>query len=153
MSTMSSIPLETTLFVKDHCLCLHTQRAARAMARVFDKALKPHGINNGQFSLLMSLNQPFPPSVSDIAMILAMDATTVTAKLKPLIARELVQVMPDAKDKRTRRVAMTDEGKVVLEGAFETWKQTHAVLEDLFDDGCEQLRGGLQRLVEQELSD
>ena len=35
------VPFETTLEVRDTCLCLHTQRAARALARRFDEALRP----------------------------------------------------------------------------------------------------------------
>ena len=38
MSDDVMIPYETTLFVRDHCLCLHAQRAARALARRFDDA-------------------------------------------------------------------------------------------------------------------
>ena len=37
--------------VKDRCLCLHVQRAARALARRFDEELRPFELTNGQFSL------------------------------------------------------------------------------------------------------
>jgi len=50
--------------VRDTCLCLHLQRAARAVARRFDEALRPLGLTSGQFSLLMSLNRPEPPTTS-----------------------------------------------------------------------------------------
>src|SRR3546814_4457966 len=36
-----AVPFETTLHVRDHCLCLAAQRAARALARRFDQALRP----------------------------------------------------------------------------------------------------------------
>src|SRR3546814_1813697 len=55
------VPFETTLHVRDHCLCLAARRAARALSRRFDEALRPAGLTNGQFSLLMSLNRPEPP--------------------------------------------------------------------------------------------
>ena len=74
----------TTLMVRDTCLCLHLQRAARAVARQFDEALRPLGLTNGQFSLLMSLNRPEPPTLGAVAALLAMDRTTLTANLKPL---------------------------------------------------------------------
>ncbi len=83
MSNASPVPYQTTLHVRDHCLCLHTQRAARALARRFDRAFRHLGINNGQFSLLMSLNRPEPPAMSPVADLLAMDRTTLTAVLKP----------------------------------------------------------------------
>jgi hypothetical protein len=48
------LPLSTTHEVRDRCLCLHVQRAARALARRFDEALQPLALTNGQFSLLMA---------------------------------------------------------------------------------------------------
>jgi len=73
--------------VRDTCLCLHLQRAARAVARRFDEALRPLGLTSGQFSLLMSLNRPQPPTIGHVAGVLAMDRTTLTANLKPLVRR------------------------------------------------------------------
>ncbi len=64
MSTGDPVPFETTLRVRDTCLCLHVQRAARALARKFDDALRPLGITNAQYTLLMSLNRPEPASRS-----------------------------------------------------------------------------------------
>src|SRR3979409_1860839 len=83
MSKAANVPYETTLRVRDNCLCLHMQRAARALARRFDEALRPLALTNGQFSLLMSLNRPVPPSMGSVASLLAMDRTTLTAALKP----------------------------------------------------------------------
>jgi len=55
MSNADAVPFATTSKVRDTCLCLHLQRAARAVGRRFDAALRPLGLTNGQFSLLMSL--------------------------------------------------------------------------------------------------
>ena len=81
------LPLGATHEVRDACLCLHVQRAARALARRFDAVLAPLGLTQGQFSLLMSLNRPQPPSIGSVAALLAMDRTTLTANLKPLERR------------------------------------------------------------------
>src|SRR6516165_5548583 len=63
MSKPEDLPYQITLEVRDSCLCLHLRRAARAVARRFDAALRPLDLTNGQFSLLMSLNRPDPPPV------------------------------------------------------------------------------------------
>jgi hypothetical protein len=86
------VPFAATLHVKDTCLCLHAQRAARALARRFDQALARFDITSGQFSLLMSLNRPEPPTIGAVAGLLAMDRTTLTANLKPLERRGLLTV-------------------------------------------------------------
>src|SRR3954451_11402548 len=106
MSKPTDIPFETTLLVRDTCLCLHVQRAARALARRFDEALCPLGLTNGQFSLMMSLNRPEPPSIGSVAALLAMDRTTLTAALKPLEGRGLLVVRPDPNDRRGRMLTL-----------------------------------------------
>jgi DNA-binding MarR family transcriptional regulator len=123
------VPFSTTLRVRDACLCLHAQRAARALARRFDLALKPTGLTSGQFSLLMSLNRPAPPSLGSVAALLAMDRTTLTANLKPLQRRGLVEAATDPGDRRARLLRLTPAGQAVLAEAAPIWEQTHAAIE------------------------
>jgi len=123
------ISFDTTLQVRDSCLCLHAQRAARALARRFDEALRPVGLTNGQFSLLMSLNRPQPPAIAPVAQLLAMDRTTLTAALKPLQRDGLVDIDPDPADRRSRLLKLTDQGHAVLARAMPIWRRTHAEIE------------------------
>src|SRR3954447_22082312 len=114
MDSSDDLTFGTTLLVRDSCLCLHAQRAARALARRFDDALRPAGLTSGQFSLLMSINRPEAPPLGSVATLLAMDRTTLTANLKPLERRGLVDIAMDAKDRRTRRLRLTPAGRAVL---------------------------------------
>jgi DNA-binding MarR family transcriptional regulator len=135
MAARSKPAFKTTLLVRDACLCLHVQRAARALARRFDDGLRPLGLTNGQFSLLMSLNRPVPPGIADVASLLSMDRTTLTAALKPLKRRGLVRVKADAEDRRGRRMLLTARGKTLLASAVPVWKRLHASLEKNMRDG------------------
>src|SRR5215210_5500316 len=147
MSKPVDIPFETTLLVRDTCLCLHVQRAARALARRFDEALRPLGLTNGQFSLMMSLNRPEPPSIGAVAALLAMDRTTLTAALKPLERRGLVEVLIDPKDKRGRLMKLTPAGKTLLASAVPIWERTHAAVDGLLGDAnIDRLRSDLRAL-------
>jgi DNA-binding MarR family transcriptional regulator len=134
MSSGKSVPFETTLRVRDCCLCLHVQRAARTLARRFDEALRPFGLTNGQFSLLMSLNRPEPAGMPSIAALLAMDRTTLTAALKPLKIRGLVKVVTDRADRRSRRLSLTSAGEDLLASAVPVWEQAHREVEALTTD-------------------
>lgn len=133
MSKPADVPFATTLLVRDTCLCLHVQRAARALARRFDEALRPVGLTNGQFSLLMSLNRPEPPGMAAVATLLAMDRTTLTAALKPLERRGLVEVSADPRDRRSRLLRLTPAGRDVLASAVPIWTRTHAAVESTLD--------------------
>jgi DNA-binding MarR family transcriptional regulator len=134
--------------VRDCCLCLHVQRAARSLARRFDDVLRPYGLTNGQFSLLMSLNRPEPPPMGPVAALLAMDRTTLTAALKPLQRRGLVNVDQDPNDRRSRVLALTAVGEDLLAGALPVWERTHREIEQLLPVGAPgELRKGLSALA------
>ncbi|RTL88052.1 MAG: MarR family transcriptional regulator [Hyphomicrobiales bacterium] len=142
-----SLPLEVVHEIRDACLCLATQRAARQLARRFDRAFAPVGLTNGQFSLMMALNAPQAPTVGRLADFLAMDRTTLTAALKSLERRGLVRVAIHEKDKRARRVSLTDDGRAALEQAVPTWRATHAALEqELAQMDSDALRESLRKI-------
>lgn len=148
MSNAIEIPFETTLLVRDTCLCLHVQRAARALARRFDEALRPLGLTNGQFSLMMSLNRPEPAPMGPVATLLAIDQTTLTAALKPLERRGWVNIVPNPRDRRARLLSLTPSGRAMLAAAVPIWKATHAVLEERLPDGNgDRLRSDLAALL------
>jgi DNA-binding MarR family transcriptional regulator len=137
----------TTLEVRDACLCLHVQRAARALARRFDDALRPAGLTSGQLSLLMSLNRPDPAEMAQVASLLAMDRTTLTANLKPLQRRGLVNVAQADNDRRRRLLTLTPAGRTTLAAAVPIWRQTHQTIEALLGDSRpDQLRADLRAL-------
>jgi DNA-binding MarR family transcriptional regulator len=131
MSNEDILPYATTLTVRDTCLCLHVRRAARAVARRYDEALRPLGLSSGQFSLLMSLNRPEPAGMAAVSALLGMDRTTLTANVKPLERRGLVAVTVDAADRRGRHMTLTPAGRALLIAALPLWEQTQAATEHL----------------------
>jgi len=128
--TIVSVSHAATLHVRNTCLCLAAQRAARALARRFDVALRPLALTNGQFSLLMALNRPEPPPLGAVATLLAMDRTTLTAALKPLERRGLIALSIDPADRRSRRPSLTAAGHRLLAQALPIWTATHATLDE-----------------------
>ncbi|MDP9835575.1 DNA-binding MarR family transcriptional regulator [Neorhizobium huautlense] len=141
LSNVDSIPFSTTLHVRDTCLCLHVQRAARALARRFDVAMKPIGLNNGQFSLMMSLNRPVPATMKSVCDLLAMDRTTLTAALKILERRGLVKSAVDPKDRRGKLLTLTDAGMAMLMAALPIWTRVHGEIDvELGDGGADAVR-------------
>ena len=146
MSKRHKLPFEFTHRVRDTCLCLHTQRAARTLARRFDDALRPTELTNGQFSLLISLNRPEPATIASVSALLAMDRTTLTANLKPLERRGLVKVSVDPADKRSRHLTLTPAGHALLVEAAPLWKRAHTAMERLLGSDSGSLRATLRAL-------
>ncbi|WP_426956815.1 MarR family winged helix-turn-helix transcriptional regulator [Muricoccus radiodurans] len=140
-----SLPLEASRDVYRSCFCLHAQRAARAVARRFDEAFRPLDLTSGQFSLLHSLNRSEVATVGRVAALLAMDRTTVTANLKPLERRGLVEARPDPADARSRQLFLTASGHALLRQAMPIWAAVQAELTAAVPDAA-RLRSDLRGL-------
>ena len=148
MSNRKIVTPEIAGSVAQACLCLHVQRAARALARHFDEVFRPFEITSGQYSLLMSLNRP-APTMGDTAEFLAMDRTTLTAALKPLERRGLVQVAADPEDGRVKRLSLTPAGNAVLAKSYALWQKHHGAIEaGMTSPSAVAMRGGLLRMVQ-----
>src|SRR5215470_12994140 len=147
MSKPAAVSFATTRKIRDRCLCLHVQRAGRMVARRFDDALRPLGLTNGQFSLLASLNRPTPARMGAVAALLAMDRTTLTAALKPLVRRGLMTIAIASDDRRSRLLTLTPAGRALLARAVPVWRRTHGELERwLANADAHQLRRILRTL-------
>ena len=145
----NDLPLAVTHEVRDRCLCLHLQRAARSIGRYFDDALRPVGLKQGQYSLLIAINRPEAPKMGEIAQLLALDRTTLTANLKPLERRGLIRIREDKDDRRGRRLVLTAKGRQLLKRAVPLWRAAHDSVDEMLgsDTGTDRLRANLLTLA------
>lgn len=116
-----------TLFQTSRCLCLASRRAARAITRRFDHALREHGVRATQFTLLAALSLAGPLSIGDLADLLAADRTTVSRNLALVEKRELVTIRP-GEDARVRIASITGSGHALLADALPAWQKVQAEL-------------------------
>ena len=128
MARTTTLPREVAIEVRDQCLCFVAQRAARELARRFDRLFAPFGITNGQFSMMVATGGMGQPKPGDLARSLAMDHATVTAAVHKLEKRGLVSVTPDGGDRRARRISLTAAGVALVMKAVPLWRQEHARL-------------------------
>ncbi|MDQ7019232.1 MAG: MarR family winged helix-turn-helix transcriptional regulator [Robiginitomaculum sp.] len=106
-----------------NCVCFNVRKTARLISQSYDRALKPHGLNTNQFSILALIGAvPEPQTLSDTARVLGMDRTTLSRNLRHLNKAGLAQTLLDGQDARTRRLALTDKGWTVLAAALPSWR-------------------------------
>ncbi|MCJ8500853.1 MarR family winged helix-turn-helix transcriptional regulator [Desulfatitalea alkaliphila] len=102
------------------CVAGNLRRVSRAVAKVYDVALKPSGLRGTQFNLMTAIIIMGPVAISKLAEVLAMDRTTLTRNLGPLQKQGLVDISA-GDDQRTRIVEMTLEGKQIYQQALPLW--------------------------------
>jgi DNA-binding MarR family transcriptional regulator len=104
------------------CACANLRKAARAVTQVFDEALAPSGLRATQFTLLVTNRLTGESSINELAERMAMDRTTLSRNLKPLVRSGLLEMQP-GEDGRTRLVRLTPAGEKALEEAYPLWQR------------------------------
>ncbi|AKG34873.1 MarR family winged helix-turn-helix transcriptional regulator [Paenibacillus durus] len=110
------------------CNCINLRRASLAITELYDRYLAPSGLNNSQFSLLRHIDRMGPASVSDVALKMRLDRTTLVRNLKALEQRGYVQDTA-AKGSRNRQLTLTESGKAVHAAAGQLWEDAQNFVE------------------------
>ena len=112
----------------EHCVCLHTRMAARAVTRAYDAALAPLGLEATQFTLLAAIAANPTRSVTEMADRLALERTSLSRNLAVLKKRGLI--VSGASKGRSVTYAMTEGGQLLLASALPLWRKVQSGLEE-----------------------
>jgi len=104
------------------CSNFKLRQADRVVSRHYDRHLAEVGLKTSQYSLLGHIATLGPIKPAALAAAMALDASTLTRNLQPLVAQGWVAVGagPDA---RTRSVQLTDAGRAKHTEAKRAWKK------------------------------
>jgi DNA-binding MarR family transcriptional regulator len=128
------------------CVGFNTRRATRLITQYYDKALAPAGLRSTQYSLLNALSMLGETSMQDISTIMAMDRTTLTRNLSPLVKKGLVKVSVGS-DRRSRPITVTAKGKSTLEKALPYWQEAQShILDAVGADQWDTMMRGLHQI-------
>lgn len=116
------------------CYCLAARRAARALTRLYEKKLRPHGLRATQFSILAALALKGPTPMIELAELLGLDRTTLTRSAAVLQRNGWVAVA-QSEDARKHPLRLTPAGREKLEGAFPAWKEAQELVGQKLADG------------------
>jgi DNA-binding MarR family transcriptional regulator len=115
------------------CVCTALRMATRSVARLYDRALAPAGLRVTGYSILSRLAAEGPLSVSELAGRLAMERTTCTREVAPLVSSGLVEATAGS-DRRRRLLRVTGLGQQRLADGRPAWEQVQRMVADEFGD-------------------
>jgi DNA-binding MarR family transcriptional regulator len=111
------------------CTSFKLRQLSRRVSQHYDRIVAGAGLKTTQYSLLSNIERLGPIRPSDLAAAMAMDASTLTRNLRPLVARGWVEVGPGA-DERSRLVVATAAGHAKRAEAQREWKRAQLALND-----------------------
>nr|WP_250806916.1 MarR family winged helix-turn-helix transcriptional regulator [Neorhizobium tomejilense] len=112
-----------------HCSNSAVRRASRHLGQLYEDAMGDTGLKGTQFSLMSQIAGSNQPTLKDLAEAMVMDLSALGHTLKPLIRDGLVELVPDAQDRRAKRVRLTETGAATQRDLTGRWQ----VAQDHFD--------------------
>jgi DNA-binding MarR family transcriptional regulator len=126
-------PTEGGQRAETECVCTALRMATRSVARLYDRALSRAGLRVTGYSILSRLAAEGPLSVSELAGRLAMERTTCTREVAPLVSSGLVEATAGS-DRRRRLLRVTGLGQQRLADGRPAWEQVQRMVADEFGD-------------------
>jgi DNA-binding MarR family transcriptional regulator len=108
------------------CLGFRVRRLNRRVTRLYEDALRPHGIRIAQLNILVALGLRDTWRSSDIARALDLERSTLSRNLDRLITRKWVAVGPAAEDRSVQVLRLTASGRRAVEKAIPAWREAQA---------------------------
>lgn len=109
-----------------HCSSSSVRRASRQLSQLYDDIIGGAGLRGTQFSLLTQILYGNEPTQKSLAEAMVMDLSALGHTLKPLIRDGLVELVPDEKDRRAKRVRLTDVGRDLQADLVEKWREAQS---------------------------
>jgi DNA-binding MarR family transcriptional regulator len=108
------------------------RRAARQLGHLYDEAAAPLGLKATQVGLLSQIDRlggKDGPTLQALAERLAIRISALTHALRPLVRDGLIELRPDAHDKRTKHAALTALGRKRLKDGIRLWEAANRRVE------------------------
>jgi DNA-binding MarR family transcriptional regulator len=112
-------------------VCSSLRMATRSVNRLYDHALSPAGLRVTGYSILSRLAEAGPLSIGELAGRLAMERTTCSREVAPLVEAGLVENTAGS-DRRRRVLRLTSLGARQRAEAYPLWERVQQMVADEF---------------------
>lgn len=129
--------------IAKRCLGARTQMTARALARMYDSALREVGLTSAQFTLLVVIGRGQFDSISELGDRLYLEKSTLSRNLRPLENADLIE-RDTSKPGRAIAHRLTASGRERIIQAYPLWKSAQEKMDKSL--GAEAMEAGFEFL-------
>lgn len=129
------------------CIATRVRQLSRIITRVYDDAMRPHGITASQYTLLTQLAQRDGITAVEIGFALDIEKSTLSRNLKRLLALTLIVMDPPA-GRKGRGLHLTPKGQAVIKDAYPVWREAQSRATQVMGTGSRETLDGLLHQAE-----
>jgi DNA-binding MarR family transcriptional regulator len=117
------------------CFCGNLRRATRTITRVYEEEYRSVGLNGTtQLVVLRVLSRVEAMRQRDLGKALAIDETTLTRTLRPLLEKGWLKLR-EGEDRREKMISVTKSGQRQIELALPAWERAQARIRRVLPEG------------------
>jgi len=128
MTAPSSRTLPPELEACRACHCLAARKRARAITRLYEERLRPHGLRATQYSILAVLALKGTTPLGELADLLGLERTSLT-RSAGVMERNGWIASSESDDARERPLHITEAGLDKLLVAFPDWEEAQKMVD------------------------
>ena len=102
------------------CIAIRVRRLSRAVTRIFDEALRPHGVTTAQLNVLVAITLAGRMRPSELARALDLEKSTVSRNLERMRANGWVRAIAEGGE-NGRVLEVLPAGRALLARALPAW--------------------------------
>ncbi|HEX9289364.1 MAG TPA: MarR family transcriptional regulator [Anaeromyxobacteraceae bacterium] len=108
------------LRIAEECIGMRVRRLSRTVTRIFDEALRPHGISTAQLNMLVAITRAGPLRPFELGRALDLEKSTVTRNLDRMVSHRWIRATREP-DGNGYRLEVEPAGRALLARAFPSW--------------------------------
>ena len=125
-------PLEAARQIASQCLILRVRRLDRQLTRIYDEAMREHGMTAAQFNLLVAIAVAAPVSPTALASVMELEKSSLSRNVAKMIEHGWVRSAAGAVPGLD--LSCTAKGLRLIAKAHPSWERAQAGVRELLDD-------------------
>ncbi len=139
--------------ITQECAAYRLRVINRAVSRIYDEALRPHGLRIAQLNTLTVVVESGGITPNTLSQRMHMDASTVSRNVERMCQNGWLELV-SLEDARSHEIRVTPKGMRLLKDATPAWEQAQAQTEEIL--GAQVLRAlwkAVDRIADSETGD
>ena len=135
--------------IASECVGARIRTLNRKISRVYDEAIRPHGIKFSQMNIVTVVGAYGPIQPVEVGRMLSLEKSTLSRNVALMEANGWIEVLPG--DGNTQLLRATREGRNLLKAAAPSWREAQARGKNMLgSESAAELRRATDRIIEQE---
>ena len=130
--------LDVARVISQQCLATRARRLERTVTRLYDAALRDHGVSAAQLGVLVAVALTGDVQPKTLCTVLDLEKSTLSRNIALMVGRGWIE---SRREGRAQRLRLTAAGSAVLVSALPAWRRAQSHAQRLLSrDAVEMLR-------------